>query len=161
MSDLVATVTAILEKAKDEIQANMADKDINASGRSSASLRVERYDGGVRLVYGGKDTAPLDTLEIGRPGGNVPGGFVTTRSGVRDVSNTFKAILVQWAKDKGISDFGWGRATMLGRRIAEQGTLRHSAPVDVYTTVVTDAARNAVEDVTVTITALIHEQLKG
>ncbi|KAK6027564.1 hypothetical protein OSTOST_06411 [Ostertagia ostertagi] len=133
-------VVEILDKAKEEIQARMEQEDINASGRSSRSWRVEEYANGVRLVYGNPDTAPLETLEIGRPGGDVPGGFRMTKDGVRDVSNTFKAILVQWAKDKGIQDFGWGHATMLGRRIAEQGTLRHQRPVDVYTSIVMDAA---------------------
>ena len=134
-------IVAILEKAKADIQRRMAEGDINASGRSSSSLVVVEYDGGVMLRYGGKDTAPLATLEVGRPGGNVPGGFRTTKAGVQDVSNTFKAILVQWAKDKGIPDFGWGHATMLGRRIAKEGTLRHRSHVDVYTTVVEDVAR--------------------
>lgn len=159
-SDIIATVEGILEKAKEQIQANMAAKDINASGRTSKSFRVERYDGGIRLVMGGADTAPLDTLEIGRPGGSVPGGFKRTKAGVIDVSNTFKAILVQWAKDKGIADFGWGAATMLGRRIAEKGTLRHENPTDVYSSVVLDAADQVKGEVTVTITTMIHENLK-
>lgn len=151
----------ILEDAKARIQENMAANGINASGRSSDSWRVEGYDGGVRLLYGNAETAPLETLEIGRPGGNVPGGFRMTKEGVRDVSNTFKAILIRWAEEKGIGDFGWGRATMLGRRIAERGTLRHEKPVDVYTTAVLDAAKMVGKEVTVTVTVLIHEQLKA
>ena len=84
----------------------------------------------------------METLEIGRPGGNVPGGIRTTKKGVRDVSNTFKAILVQWAKDKGIADFGWGAATVLGRRIAADGTRRYHQHEDVYSSAVKQAAKD-------------------
>lgn len=161
MNEIKAQVVAILERAKADIQANMEAKGINASGRSSASLRVEEYDGGVRLVYGGKDTAPLPTLEVGRPPGNVPGGLRVTKAGVVDVSNTFKAILVKWAREKGIDGFGWGRATLLGRRIATQGTLRHMAPVDVYTTVVLDTADKVKADLVRSLTIYIHNQLRN
>ena len=157
--ELIDGIVEVLEKAKADIQARMEAENINASGRSSRSWRVVQYDGGVRLLYGDFDTAPLDTLEVGRPGGNVPGGFRMTKDGVLDVSNTFKAILVKWAEDKGIADFGWGRATMLGRRIAEQGTLRHTNPVDVYSTIVMDAAKKAGEDIVKSMTIYIHNAL--
>ena len=154
-------IVALLERAKDDIQLRMEQEDINASGRSSRSFRVVRYDGGVRLVYGGADTAPLGTLEVGRPGGNVPGGFVTTKAGVRDVSKTFKAILIRWAAEKGIADFGWGRATMLGRRIAEQGTLRHIQPVDVYTSIVMETAERVKDGLRSVFTMSIHETIRA
>lgn len=157
-------VEAILNEARDAIRAEMAAKDINATGNTSKSFRVERYDGGIRLVMGGESfpTAPLETLEVGRPGGNVPGGFRMTKAGVLDVSSTFKAILIEWAKAKGISDFGWGRATMLGRRIAEEGTLRHKSPVNVYSQAVTDAVAKISDAVTVIVTKKIHDNvLKG
>lgn len=157
-TDIKAGVVDLLERAKDDIQARMAAEDIKASGRSSASFRVVQYDGGVMLVYGGKDTAPLPTLEVGRPAGNVPGGFRVTKAGVADVSNTFKAILIRWAAEKGIPDFGWGRATMLGRRIAAEGTLRHKQPVDVYSAIVTETARRVTGDVAVSITKYIHQE---
>ena len=158
---LLERVGKLLDAAKEDIQARMAAEDINASGRTSRSFRVERYDGGIRLVMGGtgERTAPLETLEVGRPAGNVPGGFRTTKDGVRDVSNTFKAILVEWAKAKGIADFGWGKATIVGRRIAAEGTLRHKSPVNVYSQAVLDAEEKIKKDVRVTITALIHQEL--
>ena len=154
-------VEAILNEARDAIRAEMAAKNINATGNTSRSFRVERYDGGIRLVMGGESypTAPLETLEVGRPGGNVPGGFRMTKAGVLDVSNTFKAILVEWAKAKGIADFGWGKATIVGRRIAAEGTLRHTNPVNVYSQAVLDAEDKIKKDVRVTITALIHQEL--
>lgn len=158
---LLGDIEKILEAAKTEIQAQMASQDINASGRTSKSFRVERYDGGVRLVMGGTEerTAPLETLEVGRPAGNVPGGFRTTKDGVRDVSNTFKAILVQWAADKGIAGFGWGHATMLGRRIAAEGTDRSRNPKIVYTEEVVKARDEIMKTATVTVTEKIHEEL--
>lgn len=156
---LLDRVEGILDAAREEIQGEMARKDIDASGRTSRSFRVERYDGGVRLVMGGKDTAPLETLEVGRPGGNVPGGFRTTKAGVMDVSNTFKAILVRWAKEKGIAGFGWGHATMLGRKIAREGTDRHTHPTVVYTEAVTKARDEIMKTATVTVTEKLHEEL--
>lgn len=154
-------VETILNEARDAIRAEMASKGINATGNTSKSFRVERYDGGIRLVMGGESfpTAPLETLEVGRPGGNVPGGFRMTKAGVLDVSNTFKAILVEWAKDKGIADFGWGRATMLGRRIAAEGTLRHKSPVNVYSQAVFDARNKIVQEVSVFMTDKVHNEL--
>lgn len=159
--EIEIAVTDALERAKEHIQANMATKGINASGRTSKSFRVERYDGGVRLVMGGtgQRTAPLQTIEVGRPPGNVPGGFVTTKAGVRDVSKTFKWILIQWAKEKGLGDIGWGAATMMGRKIAEQGTSRHSHPEDVYSSVVLETADTVAKDAVKAITIHIHEQL--
>lgn len=159
-TDIKAGVVDLLERAKADMQTRMAAEDINASGRSSASFRVVEYDGGVMLVYGDKDTAPLSTLEVGRPAGNVPGGFRVTKAGVVDVSNTFKAILIRWAAEKGISDFGWGRATMLGRRIAAEGTLRHKQPVDVYTSVVMGVAEQVKDDLRSVFSTKIHEIIK-
>lgn len=150
MSDILDNIGQALELAKADIQANLASKGINASGRSSASLRVERYAGGVRLVYGGDDTAPLPTLEIGRPGGPVPMGFTD--------------ILVQWSRDKGLTFESESRrrsfAYLLGQRIKREGTLRHKTPVDVYSSVVMDTADKLKGEVAVTVTAYIHEQLR-
>lgn len=158
---MIEKVVDILERAKADIQSRMASEGINASGRSSASWRVIQYDGGVRLVYGGPETAPLATLEVGRPAGNVPGGFRTTKAGVQDVSNTFKAILVRWAREKGIPDFGWGQATLLGRRIAKEGTLRHTHPVDVYTSIVMETAETVKDGLRSVFTMQIHETIRA
>lgn len=156
--EIELAVMRALENAKAQIQANMEAKNINASGRTSRSFRVERYDGGARLVMGGEPyrTAPLPTLEVGRPPGNVPGGFVTTKAGVLDVSKTFKAILIQWAKDKGLGDIGWGRATMMGRKIATQGTNRFANHEDVYTTVVMETAEGVAKDIVKSITIFLN-----
>ena len=142
MLNIEQIVTERLERLRDEIVSNIEARGITASGRTQRSLAVEVYDGGVRLVAKAGNRAPMETLEIGRPGGNVPGGIRTTKKGVRDVSNTFKAILVQWAKDKGIADFGWGAATVLGRRIAADGTRRYHQHEDVYSSAVKQAAKD-------------------
>ena len=150
--DIADIVIEVLEEAKQRIQDNMAAKDINASGRTSRSFRVERYNGGVRLVMGGtgEPTAPLETLEVGRPAGPIPSNMTD--------------ILVQWSKDKGIPfDRESQRrsfAYLLGRRIEREGTLRHKHNEDIYTTVVMDTAESIVGEVTVAVTKKIHEQLR-
>lgn len=158
-----AGVETILHLALDDIRREMETKGINASGRTSGAFHVVNEGTRIMLVLdktnGGNPTAPLSTLEVGRPGGNVPGGFRTTKAGIRDVSNTFKAILVQWAKEKGIQDFGWGRATIVGRRIAEEGTLRHSNPTNVYTEAVIRAANEVRKYATAQVSELVHQEL--
>lgn len=130
--DIRQEVITLLERAKADIQAQMQAKKINASGRTSASLHVESYDGGVRLVGGGQDTAPFPTLEIGREGGNVPQGFYY--------------IIKQWSRDKGIQFANESErstfAYFLARKIAREGTARHKSPEDVYSTIVTRAVAN-------------------
>lgn len=130
METLTTQVIQLLEQAKEEIQTSMVANNINASGRTSDSFRVEDSgDGHIRLLMGGEGTAPLATLEIGREGGKVPYGFTD--------------ILFEWSQNKGISfpddrerrTFAW----FLGKRIAREGTLRHQTPVDVYSSIVQDA----------------------
>lgn len=157
MTDLEQRVTERLEALRQEIVANIEQKGITASGRTQRSLQVVQYNGGVKLIAAAGNRAPIPTLEVGRPAGNVPGGFRTTKDGTRDVSNTFKWILVQWAAEKGIPDFGWGNATIVGRRIAEQGTLRHSNPEDVYST----AVQKAAEDIRGMIMTTLRETIKN
>lgn len=146
--DILAECQTILERAKEAIQAQMEYQGVNATGNTSRSFRVERYEGGVRLVMGGTDykTAPLQTLEVGRPGGAVPRGFTE--------------ILEEWSIAKGIP-FSTDRerrsfAYLLGRRIAREGTLRHKTPVDVYSSIITDAANKVTADVIKSITIHLH-----
>ena len=145
-------IIRILDEAKEAIRQNMSTEGINATGNTSASFRVERYDGGVRLVMGGTEekTAPLATLEVGRPGGNVPKGFTQ--------------ILYEWSIAKGIPFDKDSRrrsfAYLLGRRIRREGTLRNMQPVDVYTTIVLDVADRVKADAVKSITTAIHNQLR-
>ena len=142
--DILGECQVILERAKEAIQQQMEYQGINATGNTSRSFRVERYEGGVRLVMGGTEypTAPLQTLEVGRPGGAVPRGFTD--------------ILAEWSRAKGIpfSKDSERRsfAYLLGRRIQREGTLRNSRPVDVYSSIITDAANSVTADVVNSIT---------
>lgn len=155
-NELQNTIVGTLEQTAAVIRVNMQSKNINASGRTSESIHVREYEGGFQLIGGAKNTAPFPTVEVGRPGGNVPGGMVLRKNGVLDVSNTFKAILMQWAKDKGI-DMDWGGATMLGRRIAASGTLRHQKNEDVYST----DAKQAVETIKGACSALFVQNIRA
>lgn len=146
--DILGECETILERAKQAIQAQMEFQGVNATGNTSKSFRVERYHGGVRLVMGGTDykTAPLPTLEVGHPGGTVPRGFTD--------------ILTEWSRAKGIP-FERERdrrsfAYLLGRRIQREGTLRHANPVDVYSSIITDAANSITADVINSITIYLH-----
>ena len=123
-------IAQILETCKSKIQANMQSRNINASGRTSASLKVETYAGGVRLVSTGERIAPFETVQFGRPSGRVPRGFYY--------------IIKQWSIDKGISfTKNSERSTFayfLSRKIAREGTERHRTPDEqVYTPPVTQA----------------------
>ena len=133
----------------------MEAKKVNASGRTSASMRVEKYDGGVRLVGGynsthsvpdypygdlqAADTAPIPTLEVGRRGGGNP-----------PVPRGFYYMLLQWSRDKGISFASDSErrtfAYFLSRKIAREGTQRNKMHIDVYTEAV-ETARGKITDV--------------
>lgn len=140
-------IIRILTQARDEIRANLEAKKINASGRTSESIRVEVTEGGFRLVGGystthkiddypsilgtldATDTAPIPTLEVGRVGGDVPRGFYY--------------IIREWSREKGIN-FASERdrgtfAYFVARKIAKTGTRRAQTPADVYSTQVTTA----------------------
>lgn len=149
MEDLEQQILAILTQAREEMRANMQAQRINASGRTSASLRVEKYTGGLRLVGGTEgthlvsdapsmlgieaaDTAPIPTLEFGRRGGGNP-----------PVPRGFYYIIREWTRAKGInfsSESERGTfAYFLARKIAREGTRRNQMPADVYSTPVMNA----------------------
>ena len=135
-----------LEKLKSEIVGNMASKKINASGRTAASFRVEKYDHGFRLIGGGEGAAPLFTLEVGRVAGKVPMGFTS--------------ILAQWSRDKGLT-FATERerntfAYFLGKKIAKEGTKRNKQNEDIYSS----AVKSAVEDISKQLLVSIKEQIQ-
>lgn len=109
----------------------MSSDGVNASGRTSASLRVEDRGDKVVLVIGGDRakygrTAPLETLEIG------------SRPGMR--GDWFKSVIVQWTRDKGLTfeneSHRWAVSTIIARNIEAEGTARHRNPIDVYSSVV-------------------------
>lgn len=141
-------IAQILETCKGQIQANMQSRKINASGRTSASLKVETYAGGVRLVSSGYNIAPFETVQFGRKAGKVPKGFYY--------------IIKQWSIDKGITFAKKSErstfAYFLSRKIAREGTQRHRTPdKQVYTPPVTEA----VKAIRATIGASVVQIIKG
>lgn len=135
---LEADIIRVLNETKDQIRANMQSRGVNASGRTSASIRVEPYEGGIRLVGGldarhdiqdspniyGNETAPIPTLEIGRVGGKVPKGFYY--------------IIRQWSREKGLTFADEQErntfAYFVARKIAREGTKRAQNNLDIYST---------------------------
>lgn len=161
MDALVEQISQRLEQLRQEIVNNIQAKGITASGRTQRSLTVEVREDGARLVAQAGRRAPIPTLEIGRPPGNVPGGFTMTKAGKVNVSNTFKGILMRWAEDKGIPDFGWAEATLLGRKIVTEGTARHTQPVDVYSSAVEKAAEDIKQMLFYGIRGAINETISN
>lgn len=124
--DVVQAVVDILQTCKAEIQENMEKAGENASGMTSASLRVELSGSHVRLVMGGlaDRTAPPETLELGVP----PETWVPAER------------LFQWSLDKGI-DFDsdrerWSFAFATKYTIHDKGTKRYTNHEDIYSTTV-------------------------
>lgn len=156
---LEADIIRILSETRDKIRANMDAQKVNASGRTSASIRVEPYEGGVKLVGGtdsdhkiddypsilgtldASDTAPIPTLEVGRVGGNVPRGFYY--------------IIREWSREKGLNFSNESErgtfAYFVARKIARSGTKRSTAPLDIYS--------NPVEEAKVKINEILRESL--
>lgn len=108
----------------------MSSEGVNASGRTSKSLRVEDRGNSLVLVIGGDEsaygrTAPLETLEIG------------SRPGLR--GSWFKSVIYNWTIDKGMAfesdSHRWAVSTIIARNIEERGTKRHSNHIDIYTSV--------------------------
>lgn len=135
MEEIYKAVEERLARLAADIRIEMDSKGINASHRTERALKVYRYDGGVRLVIGAGDVAPLETLEVG------------VKAGVQKDTPTFRAVLFKWSRDKGISfasDKERARfAYFLSKRIEREGTLRNKQPEDVYSS----AARVAVRDI--------------
>ncbi len=131
------TVGAILERAKEQIQANLATYRINASGRTSASLKVEYYEGGVRLVSDGSG-APFPTTEIGRePGGMPPVDAIFQWSIAKGLQfeTEQKRLSFAWAVAKTIEARGYGRPSR-----SDYGSTEEV----IYTTVI-DAAMTEIQ----------------
>jgi hypothetical protein len=146
---VVDEITNALLDMMERIKANLAEKGINASGRTSAGLQVQRYETGVRLVLTGQDVAPLATLEVGRAGGKVPLGFAD--------------IIEQWSRDKGLAFPTEGDrrsfAYLTARKIAREGTERHKSPIDVYSEEVERGLSRIRQNIKVEVTKYIHSSL--
>jgi len=136
---------SILDECRVEIQSNLERYGINASGRTSASLQVENYFGGVRLVSRGENIAPFGTLEIGAS----PKAWAPTEK------------LKQWTIDKGL-DFGSDKerddfVKSLQWKIYHHGTERHRNPNYEVTT---PPIKKAVEEIKKVIPNMIVKAFK-
>lgn len=147
--DLQSNIVSILQAAENAIRSNMESKGINASHRTEQSLRTEAYNGGARLIIGGDDTAPLETLEIGRPAGAVPHGFAY--------------IIWDWMQAKGIASgmspkdqFRIAGAIAYGK-IAKVGTDRYMQHEDVYSTIVNETAEKLKQQIGLQLVGGIKE----
>lgn len=128
--DVRQVIVESLTKARDKVRDNMANEGVNASGRTSASLRVEDRGRAIVLVIGGNEgqfgrTAPLDTLEIG------------SRPGLR--GDWFRSVIHDWTIDKGMTfeneSHRWAVSTIIAQNIEDEGTKRFRNPIDVYSSV--------------------------
>ena len=104
------------------------------------------------MYFAAGDRAPMDTLEIGRPGGAVPRNFTD--------------IIEQWSKDKGLN---WGsdkqRRKIAGAvawgKIRRFGTDRNTNPVDVYSTAMEKAKEQIAKVVLVPFQAEIKNTINN
>ena len=152
MAELKENIINILTQAVADIRQRMADENENASGRTSASLRVEDRGSSVALIIGSETerTAPAESLEVGEA------------PGMREPS--FKSIIYQWSKDKGISFDDererWRFAVCTARKIEEEGTQRHREPVDIYSSVLNGVAEKVRQTMFAEITQRIKDNSK-
>lgn len=158
-------LTALLEELAENIRGEMASKGVNASGRTSASIRVVAEDTKLKLVSGGAEThtlpenssiwtwnaAPALTLEVGRTGGNVPKGFYW--------------ILKEWSREKGLnfeSEKERGTfAYFLARKIAREGTQRNRENITVFSPLVASTAEKVKRTYLQYVKAEIIERAKA
>jgi hypothetical protein len=152
MAEIKESIINILTQAVSDIRQRMADENENASGRTSASLRVEDRGSSVALVIGSETerTAPAESLEVGEgPGMREP---------------TFKSIIHQWSKDKGISFDDererWRFSVCTARKIEREGTQRHKSPVDIYSSILDGVAEKVRQTMFSEVTQRIENQIK-
>lgn len=150
MADLRADILQELTRTRDVIRANMQSQKVNATGRTSASLRVVNGETNLRLIAGNSETHDLQT-----PYGNVqvwntaPWASVEIGQKPSAYPKGFYYIIKQWSRDKGIqfnteserSTFAYFAA----RKIVREGTERYHVPIDVYSTATAQAVMNIID----------------
>lgn len=114
-------IEMILDECATEIRANLESYGINASGRTSASVKVEKYDRGVRLVSRGENIAPFASLETGNSPAWV--GVNTLRQWVIEKRIEFNS---EQEREDFVRALQW--------KIAHEGTQRHRNPNHEVTT---------------------------
>ena len=164
-------ILSVLTQARNEIQANMQSKGINASGRTSRGFIVEKYDGGLRLVLRHDETAtiqcaprppkgldsvtvgtaPLNTLEVGI-------------DGIKRPPRGFYYMIKQWTRDKGLQFTSESErqtfSYFTARKIVKFGTGRHRRPEQVYDIPVAKAQYNIRRDIRAAISGAMIESVQ-
>ena len=153
--DVKKKVVEILEEAKVEIQENMINEGINASGATSVSLAITVDGNMVRLEN--KNKNPFETTEHGRKAGRVP--------------HNFTEIIYQWHKDKGLNwgdekearkiagAVAWGKIRKFGYG-RPSGTFFGSEKKDIYTPVIGKVRKKLEVDLKNEIEVKIKKYLK-
>lgn len=157
LTDTLTDVQRLLENAKLQIQANLASEGINASGRTSDSLRVIVDDNTVKLVQDiSNGCAPIATAEVGRNSGRIPYDF--TR------------IVYEWSMDKGLS-FENDKERMKFAGAVAWGKIRNRGygrpgpsdfgrvKADVYSPVVEDVENSVRDLVTLKVAEVIRKNI--
>lgn len=167
MADLKQDILRILAAARDDIRQQMQSQGVNASGRTSASIQVRETEHSVQLVGGNNathsitvcgitfnayNTAPIPTLQTGAaPWSNKP----------QRVPFWFAAYIYQWTIDKALGAADdrarLGMSYAIAKKIINQGTGRHSSPVDIYTT----ASQKAISQIREAMLEATHSEIKA
>lgn len=122
----------------DEIRQNMAQNNVNASGRTSKAIKVVASDTNISLVIGPGDVAELSSLEKG----------ISPDEGYKQyMAGTLIPAIYKWSEEKGLSfpsirerqTFSFFSA----RNIATFGTNRYQKNIDIYTA----ARQKAIADI--------------
>lgn len=153
--DVKSLIVGEMQQAQTRIRSSIASKGINASGRTSNSLRVEERPGSIVLVMGGDrskfgKTAPLETLEVG------------SRPGIR--GKWFKSVIYYWSIEKRLSfendSHRWAFSTIVARNIEAEGTARHKNHVDVYSTIVADEKHKIKVIIAQNLRSMVYNMIK-
>ena len=166
-SDIDNAMLAALERIRATIAANITEKGLKASGRTAASMRIEREAFGMRLV----GRPYFQSLELGRPSGRVP--------------RNFAGIIRQWIIDKGLSvrmipykrepSERWQpkytveerslrmAAGAIAHKIATSGTLlyRQGGRSDIYTPIIREEVEKLQKTYTDIVAKSISDALSG
>ena len=166
-NDIDNAMLAALERIRATIAANITEKGLKASGRTAASMRIERDAFGMRLV----GRPYFQSLELGRPSGRVP--------------RNFAGIIRQWIIDKGLSvrmipykrepSERWQpkytveerslrmAAGAIAHKIATSGTLlyRQGGRSDIYTPIIREEVEKLQKTYTDIVAKSISDALSG
>lgn len=132
--------------AVEKIRLNLIAKKINATGRTTQSLRYS-VDGekALRIIADAGDRAPISTLQYGREPGKMP-PIVSIKEWIEAKRITYKSIAykrqpsINWKpkytpQERGLNSVAWAIAS----KIKKLGTERHRNPdTTVYTPILNE-----------------------